>query len=316
MRGKCLAILAVAVLVAAAIFLPERLLSWGDEQLLNQVQTEKRAEEREGFAESVQLTAAEKILLLRSGVLSAVSLGDEFFQGRYVNPASSSEMEVSMEIYTWDSVERYETDLTPAYGYSGKQSAGTPEEGGEERLPPGDEERIRLWKERARAVQSELRSLQSVGGLPQLWSTGTEIICIGAGDVLYMDTDTRMSFQAYQMALYGDPYDLDILVDEQSGRILSFHLRWMQNKLPNWGLRGASNFGAVWRDYWQMDSVSTGWYAGHVRSILEDVEQDLWSNGEYSSLGQISFLYNGSPVSIPLECRGSWSRPCALLWNR
>ena len=75
--GKYAAMLVALLLVAAAFFLPVRLSRWQDEQLLDDPHVTSYDKEREGFAESTQLSAAEKLLLLRSGTLTQVDLGGE-----------------------------------------------------------------------------------------------------------------------------------------------------------------------------------------------------------------------------------------------
>ena len=73
-QQKIWAVMTVAVLMAGAFFLPELLLTWEDSQSLDILRLESQDEDREGFAGSIQLTVPEKILLLRSGVLTVMEL--------------------------------------------------------------------------------------------------------------------------------------------------------------------------------------------------------------------------------------------------
>jgi len=282
MRARILAVAAVALLVAAAFFLPEMLLTWGDSQSLNVLQMESQDVEREGLAESIQLSVAEKILLLRSGSLTGMDL-----DGIAVTESAS-------EIY---------------YAHA---AAGSPAE-----LDSYTEEVRQLWAERAEAACAEVRALQTMGGLPELWKKDRRPDYSGYGDLLYLDPGTAISFEAYQIELLWDDAVLALLVDVSSGRVLSFHLQLLQGAQPNWGLRGASNFGSAWRDYWKMDSVSTGWYNESTRGILENTTQAA-ANGDYAARDQISFVYDGRTLSVPLECQGSRAKDFyfSLIWNR
>ena len=68
--------LAAAALLAAAFFLPAALSQWGDQRLLDDPHITRQDEEREGFAESLQLSVAEKLFLLRSSSVTSVTLAD------------------------------------------------------------------------------------------------------------------------------------------------------------------------------------------------------------------------------------------------
>lgn len=133
--------------------------------------------------------------------------------------------------------------------------------------------------------------------------------------MLYIDPDTRMSFQVYNLTLSRNTLSMHLMADAQSGRILSFSLQWGQEDAPAWGLRGSANFGGVWRNYWDMDSVSSDWYGDHTRSILERAEELYRNNGDYTAHGQISFTYDGQSLSIPLECEGYRGRSFVIRWN-
>ena len=293
MRSKLLAAATVAVLLAAAFFLPERLLVWGDNQLLDSIHMDSQSEEREGVAESIQLTVPEKLLLLRSGKLTAMEL-----DRMVVERAGSSEDGAGTVIF---------------YASSEEQDLPTLMESTEALVR---REAVELWDARLESVRGEIRSLQSLGGLPEVWRSDRQPDYTGCGDLLYLDPDTHMNFQVYQMILRWEGYSMDLLVDVQSERILSFQLDWTSGARPNWGLRGASGFGSAWRDYWGMDSVSTGWYNEYTRNVLESVEAQAAVNGDYAAHDQITFLYDGQSLAIPLECRGTRSWNFSLIWNR
>lgn len=288
--------LAVAALVALAFFLPEWLSAAHDRQLLDNPCVQVESEEREGFAESIQLTVAEKVLLLRSGTLNVMELGQGEVEGVYVNFVEGGEFTLNV------SAEE------PPPGSELK--AATDAE-----ITTYIEELSQTWQERLEAVQAEIRSLQSMGGLPELWSEDDPLNCAGYGELLYVDPDTRMSFQVYHVTLARDTLSLRLMVDIQSGRILSFSLQWGRDDAPSWGLRGAANFGGVWRNYWGMDSVSSGWYDDYTRSILERTEESYRNNGDYTAQGQIAFIYNSQSLPVPLECEGLRGRSFALRWN-
>ena len=290
MRAKMLTAAALALLVAAAFFLPEFLLNWEDRQLLNSLHMESQDEEREGFAESIQLTVPEKVMLLRSGGLTVMELNRAV-----VNIAGSGDGEAIL------------------YNASNDTSSG--------QMAPADEDRYaeeteRLWEDRMISARTEIRTLQTMGGLPEIWKTDMPSDYTGHDDLLYLDQDSYMSFQVYQLTLHWENYSLDLLVDQQSERILSFALRWTRGTQPNWGPRGASSFGSAWRDYWKMDSVATGWYNEYSRSILEGVEAQVYNNSDYAAHDQITFMYDSQSIPISLDCQGSWSRNFSIIWNR
>lgn len=288
--------LAVAALVALAFFLPEWLSATHDRQLLDNPTIQVEIEDREGFAESIQLTVAEKVLLLRSGTLNVMELGQGEVEGVYVNFGGGGEftLNVSEEAPPPDAELKAATDAE---------------------ISTYIEELSQTWQERLEAVQAEIRSLQSIGGLPELWSEDDPLNCAGYGELLYIDPDTQMSFQVYHVTLARDTLSLRLMVDIQSGRILSFSLQWGRDDMPSWGLRGAANFGGVWRNYWGMDSVSSGWYDDYTRSILERTEESYRNNGDYTAQGQIAFIYNSQSLPVPLECESYRGRSFAIRWN-
>lgn len=285
---------AVAALVALAFFLPEWLSSLHDRQLLDNPAVQVQSEEREGFAESIQLTVAEKVMLLRSGTLNVMELGQAEVEGVYVNFSGGGEF--TLNIFGEESPPELKTATDAEAGAYIAELNQT-------------------WKERLEAVQAEIRSLQSMGGLPELWSEEEPLNCAGYGELLYIDPDTRMSFRVYHVTLARNTLSLHLMVDIQSGRILSFSLQWGRDDAPSWGLRGASSFGGVWRNYWGMDSVSSGWYDDYTRSILERTEEAYRTNGDYTAQGQIAFTYNSQSLPVPLECEGVRGRSFAIRWN-
>lgn len=281
---KYAAALMVAALLAAAFFLPEWLSALHDRQLLDNPAVETREEDHEGFAEAIGLTVAEKLLLMRSGTLTVMDLGREMEV--QINSFRNAEKEV---VVSWKNEE----------------------DSGEAELQAYSEELSQVWEARLTAVQQEIRNLQAMGGLPALWSESDEVACGNMSEALYMDPVTQMNFQVYRMTLLCGQYQMAVSVDAQSGRILSFHLRWgWIGRPPAWGLQGAANFGAAWRNYWGMDSVGGGWYSDYNRSILERL-----GGGDYDVHGQVSFTYDGQTILIPLDSWAYSDRTCALSWN-
>ena len=298
MRSKGTAAVAAcmaAVLLALAFILPEWLSAVHDRQLLDSPSIQLQDEEQEGFAESIQLTVAEKVMLLRSGTLNVMALTAGEVEGMYVPGPDGWELTLNVS-----GNEPVLPELKAATG---------------EEITSYFAELNQTWEERLEAAQAEIRSLQAVGGLPELWRESEPLNCTGYGELLYIDPDTRMSFQVYHLTLSRNTMSMRLMVDIQSGRILSFTLQWGQEDIPSWGLRGAANFGGVWRNYWDMDSVSSDWYGDHTRSILERAEELYRNNGDYTAHGQISFTYDGQSLSIPLECEGYRGRSFVIRWN-
>lgn len=294
---KAVVIVLAALLMAAAFFLPAKLSVWNDQQLLDEPHITQE-DEREGFAESVQLTVAEKLLLLQSGTLSSMVLGDLVVQGGmnasvFVNRAETA-----------DEISFYFEEKFP-----GDEATLVMETDVEQ------EKNRQKWVERLSAVRSEVRTLQAMGAMPQLWDADSELEFHGYGETLYVDSTTRMSFQAYRMRLDGAPFSLDVLVDAQSQRILAFNLDWYSGTPLNWGFRGAANFGTAWRDYWGLDSVNDSWYSDYVKSILENTDAMLHSNGDYNANGQIVFSYGGQSLQIPVANWAFYDRNRSLWWN-
>lgn len=282
---KWAALGAAAVLLAAAFFLPEQLSALHDAQILDRPVVQAQDGDQEGFAETTQLPVAEKVQLMRSGSMTAMEVSREEVSGVLINISGSEEPKISSNIRDAGDVDAYEEELAER------------------------------WERRLEDVKREIRSLQAAGGLPELWSGDSGISYVGYGELLYMDAEAGINFQAYRMGLQSEAYSMNVTVDVQSGRILAFSLRWEWGARPNWGLRGAANFGGVWRNYWGMDSVNSGWYNDYNRDILERSQDIVKINGDYSAIGQISFFYNELSVGIPLECWVSSGRTSRLNWN-
>ena len=275
---KFLAIALTFLLTAAAIFLPARLSQWNDRLLLDEPHILQ--EEREGFGESVGLTVAEKVILLRTGGLDSLTVGDAEMRATYTGPGGEN-VDVILQ----------------------------QEKGGL------DADEQRKLTERITAVQAEVRSLQVMGGLPLIWDTESSVECVDRSQILYVDRETQISFLVYRMTLNCPPYSLELSVDAQSGQVLAFSLFWGRDGSLTWGPRGSSAFGGAWRDYWGMDSVSAGWYNEHTRSILEDVELRMQINGEYNAVGEVAYAYSGQSIHIPLLCWAYNSGRYSLHWN-
>lgn len=275
---KFLAIALTFLLTAAAIFLPARLSQWNDRLLLDEPHILQ--EEREGFGESVGLTVAEKVILLRTGGLDSLTVGGSEMRATYNGPGGEN-VDVILQ-----------------------QEKGAL-----------DADEQRKLTERITAVQAEVRSLQVMGGLPLIWDTESPVECVDRSQILYVDRETQISFLVYRMTLNCPPYSLELSVDAQSGQVLAFSLFWGRDGSLAWGPRGSSSFGGAWRDYWGMDSVSAGWYNEHTRSILEDVELRMQINGEYNAVGEVAYAYSGQSIHIPLLCWAYNSGRYSLHWN-
>lgn len=284
-RNKYLALpLALtALLVAAAFFLPGQLSRMGDGQLVDTVHVIREDGERSDFSDSIRLSVPEKLLLLRSGNLSAVDL-----------EAANSEVRVA---YADGEVFLYESE---------EPLLDSPEEA---------EQVTQEWSQRLESAQRELRALRQLGGLPQFWSQEDTVELTGSRRVLYIDTETQVSFVVDYMTLSASPYALNLTVDEQTGRILSLSMRWEPGEAPNWGLSGAANFGGAWRDYWGMDGVDAAWNSEYIKGILVDTEDLIRVNGDYTSLAEVIFTYDGQKLSAPLYCWARGGKGCGVQWN-
>lgn len=302
---KVLAALLTLALVLAAFFLPARLARWGDAQLLDVPHITAEAE-REGFAETLQLTSGEKLLLLHSGDVSSMDVSSLRIQGLFTTP-------IPGENGSPGSIEHGPVLL---YTEAGEVLGGANlEEQVKMEAAAGSLPDLQLWDDRVTSAWSEVRTLQSLGGLPELWTPGISLEYILYGDRLYVDAATQVSFQTYRVSFSCAPYTLDMLVDVQSGRVFAFFLRWDKGVQISWGLRGSGNFGAAWRDYWKLDKVSSEWYTPYIKEILESPAEALNINGEYNANGQVVFSYDSQslPISLSNNVYSGWSG--ALYWN-
>lgn len=309
------AALAALLLITAAVFLPEEIAAWNDTALLDEPHILRQEEAREGFAERMQLTVAEKLILLRSGQLSKVPLeeayytdGGEMIEFRYAITGGV------VELYAAPNLTANAAAVGPDPGEAIAYSAAAAGQNLES-LDSAAQASAQEWTERLESVQSELQKLQSAGAMPSLWDSRETVEVTDRALSVYVDRDTQVSFQTYSLTLSCAPYMLSVTVDAQSGKILGFILRWLNNFQPYWGYRGAERFGAAWRDYWGLDSVSPGWSTSYNKEILENAEDALRMNGDYNANSQINFTYNDQTLQIPLTSYATSNRGCALGWN-
>lgn len=306
--------LAAMLLTAGAFLLPVQLSRWEDQLLMDQPHVAAE-EEREGFAESFQLPIAEKLLLLSGGTLTGMDVGGTGAQGIYRPFRETAHIE------HWDAWWETSAAANAAIVYNAEETASVEawiEEAEKARLEAESaqiEEANRKWDQRLEDLWTEIQTLQSLGALPELWPTGSELYYIGSGETLYVDSASRMSFQVYRMTLAGDPYTLTVTVDSQSGRIIGFTLRWGRGLQPNWGYRGTGNFGPAWRDYWKLDSVSSSWNSDYTRELLECPLETLWKNGDYNSNGRVTFSYDAQVLAVDLVNWVSNASGGSLIWG-
>lgn len=176
------AVLALAaVLVALAFFLPPQVSRWYDQQLMDEPKV-TQVEDREGLADSIRLTVAEKLMLLQSGNLSFLALPGEEAEVRYIIKDGSGGVYISSEPEVDEPIE-------------------------------GDEE----WETRLTGVKRELLALQRTGGLPELWTEDTNPELISSGEMLYIDNNTQVSFLVYHMELSFSGWGIGVTVDDSSG---------------------------------------------------------------------------------------------------
>ena len=196
------AVLALAaVLVALAFFLPPQVSRWYDQQLMDEPKVTPM-EDREGLADSIRLTVAEKLMLLQSGNLSFLALPGEEAEVRYIIEDGSGGVYISSEPEVDEPIE-------------------------------GDEE----WETRLTGVKRELLALQRTGGLPELWTEDTNPELISSGEMLYIDNNTQVSFLVYHMELSFSGWGIGVTVDDSSGKVLSMSLRWSGPRPPAGGLQ-------------------------------------------------------------------------------
>ena len=284
--GNSWAGLAAAALLAAAFFLPAALSQWGDRRLLDEPHITRQEEEREGFAESLQLSVAEKLFLLRSGSVISVALEDMETAAVYFKNQGGN--------ITLESASLWADGEEGAYEL---------------------EENERKWNQRLARVRSELRGLQTAGALPYLWDSEDEVTCTAHHQTLYIDQESQLSFLAYDMSLSGPPYAMRVMVDAKTERILSFRLSWSKGQRPDWGFRGSARFGSAWRDYWGMDSVSSAWNSEYIRSLLDMPLEEFLRSGSYNANADIAFTYDGQTLRAPLVNWVYSNSDGVLEWN-
>ena len=284
--GNSWAGLAAAALLAAAFFLPAALSQWGDRRLLDEPHITRQDEEREGFAESLQLSVAEKLFLLRSGSVISVALEDMETAAVYLKNQGGNIPLESASLWADGEEGAYEL-----------------------------EENERKWNQRLARVRSELRGLQTAGALPYLWDSEDEVTCTAHHQTLYIDQESQLSFLAYDMSLSGPPYAMRVMVDAKTERILSFRLSWSKGQRPDWGFRGSARFGSAWRDYWGMDSVSSAWNSEYIRSLLDMPLEEFLRSGSYNANADIAFTYDGQTLRAPLVNWVYSNSDGVLEWN-
>lgn len=282
---KAAAVIAAVLLVAGAYFLPVRLSEWEGQRLLDEPHI-TRQEEREGFAESLQLSVAEKLLLLRSSSVTSVVLEDYAATVIY-----GSSKNVGIHIDASSFVEE-----DPDVSYELEESA------------------VR-WEERLARILSEIRVLQSLGALPYLWDSTAAVECTSRHQILYIDRDSQVSFLVYSMYLTSPSYSVYLTADAKTFRILSFRISWNKHEPPGWGFLGTAQFGTAWRDYWGMDSVSSAWNTDYIRNILEMPENSLNRGGSFNANADITFSYDSQTLRVPLVNWVNSSMDGVLEWN-
>lgn len=266
-----------AALIALAFFLPPQISRWEDRKIMDQPRI-TRVEDREGLADSLGLTVAEKLLRMQEGDLSYLSLPGEGAQVRYTIEEGTGHVYVSSE---------------------------------PEQRDPAEEDEVA--GARLTAVLRELLILQRSGALPQLWREDVQAELTDSGEILCIDNNTQLSFLICHASLSLPNGSAGVTYDQQSGKILSLSLRWLRDQPPSWGAAGAANFGGAWRDYWGMDSVDPGWSTVRIKEILSTTPP-LAGSGDYTAAGEITFTYDGQELRAPVYSWGS-SGTCALQWN-
>ena len=266
-----------AALIALAFFLPPQISRWEDRKIMDQPRI-TRVEDREGLADSLGLTVAEKLLRMQEGDLSYLSLPGEGAQVCYTIEEGTGHVYISSEPEQRDPAEEDE-----AAGV--RLTAGLPGGAG----PP-----------RSR-------------GPPPPWRGGVPAELTDSGEILCIDNNTQLSFLICHASLSLPNGSAGVTYDQQSGKILSLSLRWLRDQPPSWGAGGAANFGGAWRDYWGMDSVDPGWSTVRIKEILSTTPP-LAGSGDYAAAGEITFTYDGQELRAPVYSWGS-SGTCALQWN-
>ena len=280
--------LAAAALLAAAFFLPATFSQWGDQRLLDEPHITLQDEEREGFAESLQMSVAEKLFLLRSGSVISVALEEDMDTAAVYFQNQGQNMKLE----------------SASLWVDGEDMAGELEEN------------EKKWDQRLSRVRSELRGLQTAGAMPYLWDSGDAVECTAHYQTLYIDQESQVSFLAYDMYLNGPPYAIRVMVDAKSERILSFRLSWSKGHRPDWGFRGSARFGSAWRDYWGMDSVSSAWNSEYIRALLDVPAEEFIRGGSYNANADIAFTYDSQTLRVPLMNWVYSNTDGVLEWNQ
>lgn len=321
MRKVLFSILAIG-LVAAAVLLPERLSTLSDSQILDNAKIFSQ-KEQEGFAESVQLTVAEKLLMLRSGAMDLLEMDEDPVEitGQKIAvtggkvESSADGLLSQLESGVYEENEQFFGKSGPSFWWQ--------ELDGETVLVDGSngeiisEEAVRdavgKWEGRVTAVYHELRGLQNLGALPILWGSNDTVECSRMKEYVVIDPATQVNFGLYRMELSCSPYRLSIWAESQTGRVAAFDLCWDSGVSLTWTPGGAS-FGGAWRSYWGMDSVDGSWYV-RTHEMLEVTANAGRINGEYSNAGSVSFSYDETKYSSSLECCVKIRGESFLSWN-
>ena len=266
-----------AALIALAFYLPPQLSRWDDRKIMDEPQITK-GEEREGLADSLRLTVAEKLLLMHDGSLSYLSLPGGEAKVRYTIENDTGGVYISSEP--------------------------------EVKAPAADDEE---WSARLAGVRREMLALQRAGALPELWEEDIQAELSGSGEILCIDKNTQVSFLIWQMTLSFPDWNVGITVDSHTGKLLSLSLRWLRGEPPSWGATGTVGFGSAWREYWGMDSVDANWYTPRINEILSS-PMTYTGNNDYSMAGEITFTYDGQTLRVPIYswCSGG---SCAVQWK-
>lgn len=279
------------LLVVLAFFLPAYLSQLNDRSIIGKIEVQQTAEDGENMeelADSISLRIPEKMLLLRSGKLASMEI-----------PVGSERRETgfTIEAETGNAMAYYSEELILA---------------GAEDVADREEE---AWNERLTAVLGELRGLQKIGALPNLLTEASAVEMTSRKQIWYMNEETTVGFLVNYMELSFPPYSMSLTVDDQTGKVMAFAVRWTKGSAPGWGIPGAANFGAAWRDYWGMDSINAAWYNDYTRGILVDTESMLRINGDYNSTAQLGFTYDGQDLWVPLASWAINNRGCSIQWN-
>ncbi len=290
-RQLLLALPAALLLVAMATFLPERISLRGDHALFDTPHLIAEDTEGRDLSESVQLALPEKLLLLRSGSLSTLSVGAVEFREDIFNVSTN------------------ETETLVNGQEAGERLAWWEEQG----YAPEEAEDAAVWAGRLASVRRELLALQTAGALPALWDASSTLTLGNPTESIYVDNESKVAFSVYGMTLNCAPYSLQVRVDAQTGRVIAFGLWWEPGAKLNWGANGAASFGDAWRSYWGMDTVDSSWRSAYIQGILTQAEET--ANGD-SSLGGVNFTYDGQSLEVLVYCQHlSKDRQCVLLWN-